>query len=91
MADSGIKDTTAYKIIRQMTDHIYGSDEKYEDSDIVAICRLFGKRQGSWEALMGGSMDDAVRLEDAIGSVIKYRRGEIVAAKIATSLANRVR
>ena len=83
MDGSGVKDTTAYKIIRQMTDHVWGADEKLPDEAVLSICRLFSGRRGSWQLLMNGSMDEAVRLEDCIAAVVKYRRGSIVAARIA--------
>ncbi len=82
MDDSGVKDTTAYKIIRQMTDHIWGSEESLPDDAVLAICRLFTARHGSWESLMDGSMDDAVLLEEAISSVVKYRQVNKIAHKL---------
>jgi len=84
MDGSGVKDTTAYKIIRQMTDHIWGSDEELEDEDVVAICRLFTHRGGLWQSLMDGAMNDAIRLEKAIESVVKYRQVASIAARVAT-------
>jgi hypothetical protein len=87
-SDSGIKDTTAYKIIRQITDHIWGSDEKYEDSDVVAICRIFTSRNGSWESLMGGSMKDTICLEESIEAFVKYRKTSSIASRLIAKKQN---
>lgn len=83
MGDSGVRDTTAYKIIRQMTDHIWGADEKLDDETVLAICRLFASRGGEWESLVSGSMEEAVRLEEAIGAVVRFKRNGRVAARVA--------
>ena len=81
-----IKDTIAYKIIRQMVDHIWGGQE-LSDDQLMSICRLFGSRGASWESLMNGSMDNSVILEECIESVIKNKDEH----KIASRLVRQVR
>ena len=85
MEPAGIKDTTAYKIIRQVTDHIWGSDEELSDEKVAAICRLYAGRGASWEALMNGSMDSAVQLEHCIEAVVKFTRNGRIASRVARS------
>ena len=50
---TGIKDTTAYIITRQVMDHVYGDDEKLSSEDFVVIFKIYLGRGGSWEGLMG--------------------------------------
>jgi len=74
--DAGVKDTAAYRIIRQITDHTWGSDVEYSDDDIVLLCRSFTAKGGSWETLMSGDMGSIVRLEEAIDSLVAPRKVE---------------
>ncbi len=83
MGKPGVKNTVAYKIIRQMTDHIWGSDEELEDSDVIAILQLFQSRNQSWQALINGSMDSAVELEECIEIVIKSKREDRLVSRVA--------
>ncbi len=82
MSDIGIKDTTAYKITRQIMDHVYGSDEKLSNKEFLAVYELFNQRGGSWDALMDDSMDDIVKLEECLESFVKYRNTVKTASKI---------
>ena len=70
---TGIKDTTAYIITRQVMDHIYGDDEKLSSEDFVAIFKMYLGRGGSWEGLMGGSMKDVEILENVLSAFVNYR------------------
>lgn len=81
--DVTVKDTTAYRIIRLITDHVWGDDEKLSGSDCIAICRQFYGQGGSWERLMGGDMGDVKTLEDCIEGFVKGRRNSAVAARVA--------
>lgn len=82
MSDIGVKDTTAYKITRQIMDHIYGSDEKLSNKEFLAIYELFNRSGGSWGALMNDSMDDVVKLEKCLENFVKYRNTVKTAAKL---------
>lgn len=74
--NAGVKDTAAYRIIRQITDHTWGSDVDYSDEDVVMLCRGFSRRGGSWEALMSGDMGSIVHLEAAIDDMVGVRKLE---------------
>ena len=70
---TGIKDTTAYTIVRQVMDHIYGDDEKLSSEDFVAIFKMYLGRGGSWEGIMDGNMRDVQTLENVLQAFINYR------------------
>jgi hypothetical protein len=72
----GVKDTAAYRIIRQITDHTWGSDVDYSDEDVVSLCRGFSRRGGSWESLMSGDMGSIVHLEAAIDDMVGAKKLE---------------
>ncbi len=65
-----------------MTDHIWGSDQELSDKQVIAICRLYSGHGFSWQALMDGSMDCAVHLEECIESVIKYEKIHTIASRL---------
>lgn len=79
-----VKETTSYKIIRQMTDHIWGEDQDISDDDVVAISKLFTSRGNTWEALMNGSMTDATALEKCIEAVIDNSDLINIASQVAS-------
>ena len=72
--DAGVKDTAAYRVIRQITDHTWGSETDLSDQDVVTLCRSFWSRGGSWEALFGGDMASVVHLEGAIDDLVGPRK-----------------
>lgn len=71
---TGIKDTTAYKIVRQIMDHVYGEDEKLSSKDFVAIFKIYLNRGGSWEGLMDGDMRNVKIIEDVLQAFVNYRK-----------------
>ncbi len=83
MGDVTVKDTTAYKIVRQITDHVYGPDEKLSPEDFVKIYHDYGSRGGSWEKLMDGDMGCVKIIEDSIDTFVKGRRLGRIAARVA--------
>lgn len=56
MENISVKDTTAYKIIRQLLDHIYGSDVELNDEDFLHIYATYMRLGGTWEGMIRGSM-----------------------------------
>lgn len=70
---TGIKDTTAYFITRQVMDHIYGEDEELSSEDFVVIYKIYLGRGGSWEGLMNGDMKDVKILENVLEAFVNYR------------------
>lgn len=83
MDDAGVKDTTAYRISRQIMDHIYGEDEEMSDADFVGVYKDFHRRGGSWQALMGGDMRSVKVIEDSIEALVKSRGLGAIAARVA--------
>lgn len=83
MKEPGVKDTTAYKIVRQITDHVYGPDTKLSNEDFVKIFHDYGSRGGSWERLMGGDMGCVKIIEDAIDAFMNNRRLASIASRVA--------
>lgn len=71
--EAGVKDTVAYRIIRQVTDHTWGSEFDLSDEDVVFICRSFSASGGLWESLLGGDLKCVGVLEKCIDSLIAPR------------------
>lgn len=80
---SGVKDTTAYIISRQIMDHIYGDDEEMSEEDFVNIYRDFHRRGGSWKSIMDGDMKSVKIIEDSLEHLVRSRGIGQIAAKIA--------
>jgi len=91
-SDSGVdvKDTTAYKIARQIMDHIYGDDEDMSNEDFVGLYHDFLRRGGSWKSLMDGDMRSVKFIEDALESLVKSRGLGKIATRISTRSAHLV-
>lgn len=70
---SGIGDTIAFRVVRQILDHIYGSDQVMEDEDFLSIFRTFVNLGGKWEHLLNGSPADMNRLMDVLKAYVKTR------------------
>ena len=83
MDDPGVRDTAAYRIVRQITDHVYGPDEKVSDSDFIKIYEEYNSQGGSWEKLMAGDMGCVKIIEDAIDALMQNRRMATIAARVA--------
>jgi hypothetical protein len=89
MESAGVKDTTAYKIVRQIADHIYGSDEKLSNSDFISIYHNFVESGGSWEGLINGDMGSVKILEDSLAAFIDERRLHKIATNVASYWSNK--
>ena len=85
-SEPSVKDTTAYKISRQIMDHIYGDDEKMSNEDFVKVYHNFHQSGGSWRALMEGDMNSVDIIEKSIALLVKSRGLGKIAAKIAESV-----
>ena len=83
MEKLGVKDTTAYKIVRQITDHVYGPDTEISDEDFVSLFRNYGSEGGSWEHLMAGDIKCVKIIEDVIDSFMNNRKLISVATRVA--------
>jgi hypothetical protein len=78
----GIRDTTAYRIIRQIIDHTWGSDIELEDPEIINICQSFHRLGGSWEQLMNGDISNFTYLEQSIDTLIAPKKLELMSWSI---------
>ena len=83
MEGAGVKDTTAYKIVRQIADHVHGPDEKISGSEFVGIYRAFVLKGGSWEQLMAGDMGCVKMVEDSIDDFMEARKLRKIAFRVA--------
>lgn len=88
MNDLGVKDTAAFRVIRQIVDHTWSSDEDLDENDIVVICRNFRLMGGSWEVLLSGNVDSFQILEDTISSFMKVKELHITASRLANESFN---
>jgi hypothetical protein len=74
VTDSGIRDTTAYKITRLIMDHVYGEDEPLSDAEFVALYRIYLDRGGTWRGIQNGDMSSVKVIEDLLDGFVNYRR-----------------
>jgi len=65
---AGITNTAAYRVIREVMDHVFDPDTELEEDDVIGICDIFRDLNGSWESVMSGDMDEYQKLENAIES-----------------------
>jgi hypothetical protein len=79
----GVKDTTAFKIVRQITDHVYGPDTEISDDDFVNLFRSYGSKGGSWERLMAGDIKCVKIIEEVIDGFMNNRKLVSVATRVA--------
>jgi hypothetical protein len=82
MKEKGVKDTAAFRVIRQVVDHTWSSDEEVSDEDVVTVCRDFVRRGGSWKDLMSGDVRAFQALESSIQSMFEVRELSRIARKI---------
>lgn len=78
-----VTDTTAFRIARQVMDHVYGEDEDLDERDFSYVHSQFRQSGGSWEGVMSGSMADVGRLEAALASLVNLRRIAKIAFRVA--------
>lgn len=83
MSDFSVKDTAAWRVVRQLIDHGWGQDEKLEDHEFLDLCSEFHQCGGSWEALMKGDSSCVEILENSIQFLFEERRIASIAAKIS--------
>ncbi len=83
MDEDSVKQTLAWRIVRQLVDHVYGSDEKMSSDDFLTVYRAFAGAGGSWEAFIQGDIKAVALLESALDSFIRIRNTMRVAARVA--------
>jgi hypothetical protein len=77
-----MEDTAAYKIVRQVINHSWGSDEDLNEEELNTVSRNFHENGGSWERLMDGDAGAVDILEDVIDDIINRRNLARIAHKI---------
>lgn len=82
MKELGVKDTAAFRVIRQVVDHTWSPDEEISDEDVISVCRGFHKRGGSWRGLLAGDVRDFQILEGTIESLLELRQLSKIARKL---------
>lgn len=83
MKEVGVKDTAAYRVIRQILDHTRGPDLFVSGRDVVAMCKAFRKGGGSWERLLAGDISCFQRLQDSIDGVLQANEMAEMASRVA--------
>lgn len=91
MSDSPVKQTVAYKIVRQIVDHVYGSDEEVTPDDFMSVYRIFNGAGGSWEGIIRGDMHSIAVLEGALDRFIRFRNTMRMASRVAASFGGQYR
>lgn len=89
--ESAVKNTVAYRIVRQIVDHVYGPDEKVTPEEFLHVYRIFNGAGGSWEGLIGGDMRSVAMLEGALDRFIKWRNTFRVASRVAKAFSGQYR
>jgi len=79
----GIKNTTAYRIVRQIIDHTRGHESKISDDDFLSIFENFYRKGGSWEKITSGSMHDVKLIEDSIDEFFNLAKLKKIAGVIS--------
>ena len=72
MDESGLRDTIAYRIVRQILDHVY-PDQKMTNPEFMSIFRTFSDVGGSWEDLIVGSPKSYEMLMDVLKAFVKVK------------------
>ncbi len=80
---SDLRQTAAYRIVREIIDHSWGADEALSDEDLIKICDMFRQIGGKWEPLIDGDLDAVCNLEHVIEGFINSRTVGKIAANIA--------
>lgn len=89
--DDSVKQTLAWRIVRQIVDHIYGSDEKVSAEEFMQVYRMFVGAGGSWEGLIDGDMKSVALLEGAIDRFIRLRNTLRMAMRVSLSFDSQYR
>ncbi len=87
MIDLGVKDTAAYRIIRQLIDHAWGQDIELNDSEVISLCKNFNTNGGTWKGIMNSDTECIQNLEKTIDSFISSRIASRSAIKIIGNLS----
>lgn len=82
MSDDSVKQTLAYRIVRQIVDHVYGSDETVSPEEFLHVYHVFNGAGGSWEAVVNGDMHAVALLEGAIDRFLKWRNTMRMAVRV---------
>lgn len=82
MSDDSVKQTVAFRIVRQIVDHVYGSDEKVSSEEFLQVYRMFNGAGGSWEGLINGDMKAVSLLEGALDRFIRWRNTMRMASRV---------
>lgn len=85
MTDLGVKSTAAYRVIRQIVDHSWGSDEEFNSEEVILICKTFSDTGGTWIGIMAGDVSCIQKLEEVINSHIENRTVSRAASRIISS------
>ncbi len=72
--DGSVKDTIAFRIVRQILDHVYGNDQKMDDEEFVHLYRTFVRLGGSWEAVVRGDINGFDLLESLVAAFVKVKK-----------------
>jgi len=68
-----VRDTIAWKIMRQYIDHVFGSDQKMDDNDFITVYGDYIKNGGSWRSLLNGDVECFTILDNSISSMIQSK------------------
>ncbi len=82
MSNICMDDTAAFKIVRQMVNHSWGSDEDISEEELIIISRNFRSNGGSWQRLMDGDISSIDVLMDSIDDLVNNRNLAKIASRI---------
>jgi hypothetical protein len=74
MSEVGIRDAISFRIVRQILDHVYGSEQEMTDRDFVRLSRTFQSLGGRWEFVVRGDPGSFASLMDVIKAFVKVKK-----------------
>lgn len=91
MSDDIVKETVAYRVCRQIVDHVYGSEEKLSSEEFLQVYRIFHGAGGSWEGVIRGDLHAVNLLEGALDRFMRWRNTWRVAVRVAAASGGQYR
>ena len=83
MNQLGVKDTAAWRIVREMIDHSWGNDRDIDDEKFLELCISFYEDGGTWEDLMAGNSKCVSILQGHIDFIFHSENLQSVASRIS--------
>lgn len=81
--NAGVKNTMAYKVVRQVLDHVWGPDEELSDEEFVRVFRAISRTGLSWEKVVLGDMASIQAIERVLELFVTTRGLNKIASRLS--------